>query len=296
MSPGVDLASPLQHDEAGKSYRILLPPPTAGWRAGPAVLAIEFCYHLPTSRRKTPMRIHAPRLRTLELIACLVLVVTMMHAPTASAQDQKEATMKLSFPGEYVRRVETGQAVLVLGYRNANLSLGSEWMLLEIAMTAQPGNTITLKRENFTLTTPDGESLPLLTQQEFNSNASSLRPLDRRANIQREPLSYLPPQANQPCRIGFFSDLATPKRGPTWEEFTMSPNSFCAGRLYFKVPGGIEYGRYYLEVALPEGEIAAPMLIMTKEELKDAKAKVKAYEKEQKRLKKDMKKKARDES
>ena len=71
----------------------------------------------------------------------------------------------------------------------------------------------------------------------------------------------------------------------------MNQNSFCAGRLYFHIPDGIEYARYYLKVKLPDGEIASPMLIMTKEQLKDAKAKVKEYKKQQKQLAKEEKKK-----
>ncbi|HSO24309.1 MAG TPA: hypothetical protein VLT81_15485, partial [Chondromyces sp.] len=57
----------------------------------------------------------------------------------------------------------------------------------------------------------------------------------------------------------------------------------------------IKYGRYFLHVNLPDGEIAAPMTIMTKEELKKVKAQVKAYEKEQKQLAKEQKKQAKEE-
>ncbi len=231
-------------------------------------------------------------LRPAVTAAALTLICATLATPgPVAAQEDQSDKIKLSFPAEYVRRVETDQAVMVLGYRTANLAVGEEWMLLEVAMTTGPGGNMTLTRGDFSLVTPEGEELPLLTQQEFNENTAALRPLDKRANIQRESLNYLPARANMPCRIGFFSDLATPQRGPTWDEFSMNQNSLCAGRLYFHVPGGIEYGRYYLQVKLPNGDIASPMLIMTKEQLKDAKAKVKEYEKEQKRLAKEEKKK-----
>jgi hypothetical protein len=223
--------------------------------------------------------------------ALVLICATIVTPGTVAAQDEQSDKIKLSFPAEYVRRVETDQAVMVLGYRTANLSVGEEWMLLEVAMTTGPGGNMKLTRDDFTLITPEGNELPLLSQQEFNENSSALRPLDKRANVQRESLNYLPARANMPCRIGFFSDLANPQRGPTWNEFSMNQNSLCAGRLYFHVPGGIEYGRYYLKVDLPEGDIASPMLIMTKEQLKDAKAKVKEYTKEQKQLAKEEKKK-----
>lgn len=224
-----------------------------------------------------------PMMHAVAMILALALLLT---GTPAAAQDEAQPKMKLSFPADYVRRVETDLVVAVLGYRTANESVGDQWMLLEIAMTTQPGHEMTLKREDFSLKTPDGGVIPLATQQEFNANAAALRPLDKRANIQRESLAYLPAQADRPCRIGFFTDLATPERGMTWDEFSMSSTSFCAGRLYFQVPGGIQYGRYFVEIQLPGGEIALPMTIMTKDELKQAKAKVKEYQQQQKAAKK----------
>ncbi|MCU0232750.1 MAG: hypothetical protein MUE90_01780 [Thermoanaerobaculales bacterium] len=220
--------------------------------------------------------------------AALGLVAT---APVA-AQDEAESKMRLSFPGDYVRKVESDRAIAVLGYRTANESLGDEWMLVEIAMTTQPGLEMTLKREGFSLKTPDGSVVPLASQKEFNEASGTLRALDRRANVQRESLAYLPPRADIPCRIGFFSDLANPQRGMTWDEFSMNSQSFCAGRLYFHVPGGIQYGRYFVEIDLPDGEMVLPMTIMTKDELKAAKAKVKEYEQQQKQAAKEQKKQA----
>lgn len=111
---------------------------------------------------------------------------------------------------------------------------------------------------------------------------ATLRSLDQRGSIQRNSLNCLPTRANRPCRIGFFTNLATPQRGMAWEEFDTNPEMGCVGRLYFEVPGCIQYGRYFLNVSLRHGEIVAPMAIMTKEELKAVKAQVKASRKQQK--------------
>jgi hypothetical protein len=69
----------------------------------------------------------------------------------------------------------------------------------------------------------------------------------------------------------------------------MDPDTACIGRLYFKIPGGIQYGRYFLDVELANGKIDAPILIMTEDQLKEIKSKVKAWDKEQKRLAKEAK-------
>ena len=235
-------------------------------------------------------------LRSVEttLVLALALAVSLPAAP-AAAEDDVAPKINLSFPGDYVRRVENDQAVLVLGYRTANLSVGESWMLLEIAMTVKPGHDMTLTRGDFTLETPDGAVIQLASQQDFNANTGTLRALDQRASIQRDSLNYLPTRANRPCRIGFFTDIATPERGMAWDQFDVNPEMGCVGRLYFEVPDGIQYGRYFLHVNLTDGEIAAPMTIMTKEELKKVKAQVKAYEKEQKQLAKEQKKQTKEE-
>jgi hypothetical protein len=223
------------------------------------------------------------------LVLALALAVSLPAAP-AAAEDDAAPKMNVSFPGDYVRRVENDQTVLVLGYRTANLSVGEKWMLLEVAMTVKPGHDMTLTRNDFTLETPDGATVQLASQHDFNANPGVLRALDQRASIQRDSLNYLPTRASRPCRIGFFTDLATPQRGMSWDQFEVNPEMACVGRLYFEVPDEIQYGRYFLHVNLTDGEIAAPMTIMTKEELKKVKAEVKAYQKEQKQKAKEEKK------
>ncbi len=200
----------------------------------------------------------------------------------------------LAFPGEYVRRVANDQVVVNLGYRTANSSVGQKWLLIEISMTVLPNNNMTLKREDFWLTTPDGAKVLLATQEEFNKGMGAVRALDARANIARDSLNYLPKRASIPCRIGFFADASSPNRGLAYSQFSMSQDSYCAGRLYFVIPDGIEYGRHFLNIQIPGQVMKVPFKIMTKEDLKEAKAKVKAWEKEQKQLAKEEKKKAKE--
>ncbi len=40
----------------------------------------------------------------------------------------------------------------------------------------------------------------------------------------------------------------------------------CLGRLYFKVPGGVAYGQYWLNVKFPKSPIRVPFRILTKDE------------------------------
>ena len=75
----------------------------------------------------------------------------------------------------------------------------------------------------------------------------------------------------------------------------MSQDSYCVGRLYFVIPDGIEYGQHFLDIQLPGQVMKVPFKIMTKEDLKEAKAMVKQWEAEQKALAKEQKAKAKEE-
>jgi len=226
------------------------------------------------------------------VVTCAAAI--LMPAITVTAQENAEGKAHLSFPGEYVRRVQNDEAVVVLGYRTANGSIGQEWLMVEVSMTVLPGHNMTLKREDFWLTTPDGSRVDLATQEEFNKGSGAVRALDARANISRDSLNYLPKRANMPCRIGFFSDASTPARGLTFTQFSMNPDSACGGRLYWIIPDGIKYGQHFLNIQLPDQVMKVPFKIMTKEDLKEAKAMVKEWEKEQKAAKKAAKQAAKE--
>jgi hypothetical protein len=50
----------------------------------------------------------------------------------------------------------------------------------------------------------------------------------------------------------------TPGGGVSFDEVTVSDKRGCYGRLYFKVPGGIQSGRWTFGVDLEESEIRIP--------------------------------------
>lgn len=231
-------------------------------------------------------------LRALLILTCAAAI--LLPGSSATAQEKAEGKAHLSFPGEYVRRVQNDQAVVNLGYRTANSSVGQNWLMVEISMTVLPGHNMTLKRDDFWLTTPDGSRVDLASQEEFNKGSGKVRALDARANIRRDSLNYLPKQASMPCRIGFFSDTSNPDRGLTYAQVSMNADSFCGGRLYWIIPDGIKYGQHYLNIQIPGQVMTVPFKIMTKEDLKEAKAMVKEWEKEQKAAKKAAKQAAKE--
>ena len=59
----------------------------------------------------------------------------------------------------------------------------------------------------------------------------------------------------------------------------------CLGRLYFHLPEGITYGQYVLQVTFPNSVIKVPFRIMTKEEMKELREKLKQMRKDAKNKK-----------
>jgi hypothetical protein len=173
----------------------------------------------------------------------------------------------MTIEGLFVRAAYNNEGYVILGYKTANYSIGEEWMLIETGMTLREGVPAQrLKRDAVSLDTPDGTHLPLATIEEFRQ--ANTQALQNRSTIQRDSINYFPPMASRPCRIGFFSDVED--RALPWDEFELSDNRACLGRMYFKVPGGIQYGQHWLNVQLDKTQIRVPFRVLTKDEEKRA--------------------------
>ena len=171
----------------------------------------------------------------------------------------------MTMEGRYVRAAYNNEGYVILGYQVANLSVGEPWILLEVGATLL-GNTKSydLKRDAVSLSTPDGKTVPLPSNEDFQK--ANLAALENRANVTRDSINYFPPDAHQACRIGFFAELR--QRAMAWDQVEMSTQRACLGRLYFPVAGGITYGQHFLNVKFAGSVIRVPFRILTKDEQK----------------------------
>ena len=207
------------------------------------------------------------------LAAAAVAAALCVVAPLAAQDSKQKPTVKIpqagvpqimTIEGNFVRAAYNNEGYVILGYKTANMSVGEEWMLLDMGATVRDGvKSQVLKREAITLDTPDGK-LPLPSVEEYRK--ADLRALDKRANVARDSINYFPPMASQPCRIGFFSE--TGSAAMAWDQVELSNTRACLGRIYFKVPGGIKYGQHWLNVQLRDTLIRVPFRVFTKEEEK----------------------------
>jgi len=206
----------------------------------------------------------------------LVLVgLISIWAPVAPAESQNQAPnvpmpqsgvpQIFTMEGKFVRAAYNNEGYVIMGYQPANRSIGEEWMLLDVGLTVLDNvPSFTMTRDALSIETPDGKTIPLATTLEFR--AANTQALQNRAKVQRDSINYFPTAAHRSCRIGFFSDLAD--RAVAWDQFEVSSDRACVGRLYFHVPGGIAYGQHWLNVKFPKSLVRAPFKILTAEEEK----------------------------
>ena len=187
---------------------------------------------------------------TITILVLVGVAVTLVSCSSATPTD----TPGVERMGRNILRQFGPELLTVLGYRFANSQIGEEWMILEVSLSSPGGQVATVHREDVFLRTPGGNRLPLPTQKEFNEAYGTLRSTIAKADIDRDPLNYFPPD-RQPCEMRFF---VTPGTGVSFDEVVMNDRRACFGRLFFSVPGGIQPGRWVFGVDQPESEIRIP--------------------------------------
>jgi hypothetical protein len=177
--------------------------------------------------------------------------------------------------GPYVRAAYNDEGYVVLGYQAANNSVGDPWMLLDAGIALGKGRkNQTITRDEVSLSTPDGKTVPLPSNAEYVS--ANLTALEYRASIVRGRELAFPADTyarSCPDKDGsrFFYDSAATLYArvyPPLDGVTLNPQCRWEGTLYFPVPGGIQYGQYFLNVKFDGSRIRVPFRIMTKDEEK----------------------------
>ncbi len=214
------------------------------------------------------------RMKTLSIVLVALVTVCAPAVLPVAAQSQQPPKVQMPQPGvpqimtmegKFVRAAYNNEGYVILGYQVSNRSIGEEWMLLEVGMTVRDNTPdFTLKRDALSLETPDGTTIPLPSIEEFRS--AQTQALQNRAKIQRDSINYFPPSASKPCGIVFFPDLTN--RALPRDEIELSNTRACVGRLFFKVPGGIKYGSYWLDVKFEKSLVRVPFKILTEDEEK----------------------------
>jgi hypothetical protein len=209
-----------------------------------------------------------PRAVSTVLIAVILAALASVHV---SSQQQPPVQIPqpgvpqiMTLQGKFVRVAYNNEGYVILGYQVANRTIGVDWIMLDVGITLmEKVRDFTLKREAFSLDTPDG-TVPLPSIEEYRAANATIQPLQNRLKVQRDSIDYFPPWTNGVNRLGFFADLGS--RALPWDQAEVTNDRACMGQLYFHVPGGTKYGQYWLNVKLAESVVRVPFRLLTEEE------------------------------
>lgn len=165
-------------------------------------------------------------------------------------------------PDQQVRQVGATSIVyhgpqvdIGMSYRYPKLNPGGSWLMLDTVMAATR-DPLEVPRTAISLRTPSGEVIPLATPREYNNGYRELAWSITKDNATREPLGLLLERRYLPLR--FF-----PSRGIGLAFDSAWLDSFhnSYGRLFFKLPDGLQKGAYDLLINLPESKVVIPFTI-----------------------------------
>jgi hypothetical protein len=205
------------------------------------------------------------------ILMAAVIVTSALTAASVLAQEPKKIQMPqpgvpqiMTLEGRYVRVAYNNEGYAILGYRSVQQSgIGEPWILLEVGFALRDGvPNYDMTREAVSLEIPGGKTVPLPTNEDYLK--ANLRALEAREKVQRDSINYFPPNAHQACRVGFFAELD--QRAMSWDKVEMTDQRACLGRLFFPVPGGVQYGQYWLNVKFEKSVVRVPFRVLTKEE------------------------------
>ncbi len=184
------------------------------------------------------------------VVAMLGLVVMTISCSSAVPTD----TPGIDEVGKYLLRQKGPELWTVLGFKFASQSIGKDWLILEVSFTTPIGVTATVDRDDVWVKTPDGTKIPASTQTLFAEDFGRLRSTITQANVVRDPMDYWPP-SREACAVQFF---VPPGAGVAYDTVSLNERRACEGKLFFKVPGGIDPGRWTFGVDLEESTVRIP--------------------------------------
>jgi len=155
--------------------------------------------------------------------------------------------------GASVLRYAGPEIETVVGYRFAAANLGMDWLILDWAVTGATGAPVEIKRDRIFISTPNGEAVPLATQEEFGKEYRTLQPALVRESIAADPLDYWVGRTDVDAQF-----FVAPGLGVTFDSVTVENRRVASGRLFFFLPAGVQAGTYVLGIDLEETKVRIP--------------------------------------
>jgi hypothetical protein len=190
------------------------------------------------------------------------LFVTASCASSGGLQTTGPGTQEIT---RYAVLHEGPEIAAIVARSSGSRSVGEEWLVLAVELTAAQGSRpVNVKRGDITVRSPGGNRLTLISQNEFRRSYLRFKiPVERTlANLPL--LDRYKLGRDVPCDQWFlavppnFLGLDEVPITITFDELPLSSSQICSGPLVFKVPGGVQPGRWRLIIELQESRADIP--------------------------------------
>ena len=150
---------------------------------------------------------------------------------------------------------EGPELAVALGFYEATRSIGDEWLIIAVELTASAGGgRVIVNHSDISVISPDGRRLALVSQEEFRENFAEIRVALERS-LRSLPILGRYDRSQMPCDRWF---LVGPFGGFAYDEVPVNTFQLCSGPLVFKVIGGIQPGRWRLIIEQEESRVDVP--------------------------------------
>lgn len=185
----------------------------------------------------------------------LGLLLTFGCASSPTSTDNESGTRQIH---RNAVLYEGSEMVAAIGFSTSKGTFGEPWLVLSAEIMATRGSgPAFVRRSDITARTPDGRRLTLITQEEFLANGPRLKiPLNR--VLSHLPLLYRYQTSDVPCDEWFLTD---PRRSIALDQVPLNSFQACSGPLVFRVPGGVQPGRWRIVFELEESQPDIPFVL-----------------------------------
>lgn len=189
----------------------------------------------------------------MQKLAPLIILLLITGCATSSGPGKTEpGTREVS---RYAVIHEGPELAVALGFHRATRSIGDEWLIVAVELTASAGGgRVVVNHSDISVISPDGRRLALVSQEKFREEYGKFRVALERA-LRSLPILGRYDRSEMPCDRWFLVD---PFGGFAYDEVPVNTFQLCSGPLVFEVIGGIQPGRWRLIIELEESRVDVP--------------------------------------
>jgi hypothetical protein len=193
------------------------------------------------------------------LVPIMICATAALFAGCSSTSNSKGRTSEPTVDqlGKTISRYRDPLVEVIVDYKFANLNQGSDWIILNVAVTSSESKAIEVRRDHVLVRTPDGRKIALPPYPDFIAAYPELQSAARRAALASDPIDFTQ-AGRQTCDLRF---QPLPGTVAALESVYVNMRKICQGLLYFPVQGGVQPGRWEFIIEFEEFDARVPFEI-----------------------------------